>query len=374
MLVNIFNQDIVPSVCMISPNRRNHGHPNIRTSITSRSCAASRIGPPRLRHLSRSGAQPSLVEQMVARISDSSRDRLCRSFAGAISLPNADYYRNRAGDRHHAASTGRSGYSRNALRFDRGEIDSRQTRTTRYQAAAERGDDSTGVGQVLFDAPAGSQSRECLLPLADGLGDQCHLRHRHHHQAFAWWEGNRELPHHRSLFARHFPLPASGQEQPNGARASAAELGAVGPALRSSVRQRECLQWRAYSSARARSDSALLFVLPGRAFLYADLRSQAQPQDRDVSQSLGGRFLVALRVQQLCRSAQRVAALLALVSERVSSSKIGGQNGGASAAWFSPACVECALVETDSRWALAALCWAGSYHAQSRSPRYGHFP
>src|SRR5262249_14648925 len=131
-------------------------------------------------------------------------------------------------------------------------------------------------------------------------------------------------------------------------------------------------------SAGARSDSALLFVLPGRAFLYADLRSQAQPPDRDVSQSLGGRFLVALRVQQLCRSAQRVAALLALVSERVSSSKIGGQTGGGRAAeggaWFQPACVECALVETDSRWALAALCWAGSYHAQSRSPRYGHFP
>jgi hypothetical protein len=131
MLVNKFNQDIVPSVCMISPNRRNHGHPNFRTSITSRSRAATCIGTPRVRHLSRSGAQPSLVEQMVARIPYSSRDRFCRSFADAASLPDADCYRNRAGDHCHSKSTGRSRYSRNALRFDWGEIDSGQTGTTR---------------------------------------------------------------------------------------------------------------------------------------------------------------------------------------------------------------------------------------------------
>jgi hypothetical protein len=132
------------------------------------------------------------------------------------------------------------------------------------------------------------------------------------------------------------------------ARASAAKLEATGPSLCPSVRQRERLQWRANSSACARSGSALLFVLPGRAILYAGLRSQAQSPSRDVSQSVGSKLLVAPQVRQLRRSVQRVAALLALVPARVSSSGVGGQDGSASAAWIPSTGVDLTVVEADS--------------------------
>ncbi len=47
---------------------------------------------------------------------------------------------------------------------------------------------------------------------------------------------------------------------------------------------------------------------------------------------MGSKLLVAPQVRQSRRSVQRVAALLALVLERVSSSGAGGQDGSASAA------------------------------------------
>jgi hypothetical protein len=170
MLVTKFNQDIVPSGCMISPQRRNHGHSNIRASITLRSRVAACIGPPRVRYMSRFGAQPSWVEPMVAGIQSPSGDRLCRAGACATYFATQNSRRSRTSNYRHPASAGSRCDPRDALRFDRRAVYSRQTGTARHQTPAERGDDSTRTGQAPLDASAGSQSRERLLSVASGLG------------------------------------------------------------------------------------------------------------------------------------------------------------------------------------------------------------